>query len=430
MKTLHLTNSWHPRSGGIATFYRQLLRAAEACGHQMRLIVPSETTRVEEVGRHGRIYYLQAPPALFNPEYRMLLPHRYLLPGADVLRILEREQPDLIETCDKYSLLYLGGLLRIGAHPFVRRRPAIVGLSCERMDDNVAAYAFRSRLAMAFTRWYMRWIYLPLSDHHIAVSEHVAAELDAVSHGHKVARGVWVLPMGADTELFSPARRTPQARERLLHRVGAEPGTTLALYAGRLVPEKNLQLLTALMAHCQDLRLVLAGDGSQRGEMERAMDARACFLGHVASRQELADLYANCDVFVHPNPREPFGIAPLEAMAAGLPLVAPNSGGVTTYAHSGNAWLAKPEPEAFAAAIEEACRHDDRRRQKIEAALATAARYGWPAAAGRYLRLYEEIHACVTSSHAPGTAPRFVTMPKTRIGQIVSLKIYEPAIKL
>lgn len=116
------------------------------------------------------------------------------------------------------------------------------------MDDNVSAYGSRSRLAMAFTQWYMRWAYLPLSDHRIAVSEHVAAELEAVSHGHKVARGVWVLPMGADTNLFTPARRTPQARERLLQRLGAEAGATLLLYAGRLAPEKNLQLLTALLA--------------------------------------------------------------------------------------------------------------------------------------------------------------------------------------
>ncbi len=41
------------------------------------------------------------------------------------------------------------------------------------------------------------------------------------------------------------------------------------------------------------------------------------YLGHEADRRRLADLYANVDVFLHPNPREPFGIAPLEAMASG-----------------------------------------------------------------------------------------------------------------
>jgi len=294
MKTLHLTNSWQPRSGGVATFYRAVLRAADHRGHQMRLIVPSETTHTEEVGRHCRIYHLRAPRAPFNSAYRILYPHRYLLPGGDVLRILNHEQPDLVETCDKYTLLYLGGLLRVGAHPLVRFRPAIVGLSCERMDDNMAAYLTGRPAALAFARLYVRWVYLPLSDYHIAVSEHVAAELRGGSHGHKVARGVWVLPMGADTGIFTPKRRTTEARERLLRRLGAGSDATILLYAGRLAPEKNLGLLAAAMERLQDrrLRLVILGDGILRTELQHRLDGRAHFLGHLESREELADLYA------------------------------------------------------------------------------------------------------------------------------------------
>jgi glycosyltransferase involved in cell wall biosynthesis len=335
------------------------------------------------------------------------------LPGGDILGILNREQPDLVETCDKYTLLYLGGLLRVEAHPLVRFRPTIVGLSCERMDDNMSAYVSRRPAALSLSRLYMRWLYLPLSDHHIAVSEHTAAELREVSHGHKVTRGVWVLPMGADTSLFSPARRTIEKRERLLGCVRAGPDATLLLYAGRLAPEKNLGLLATAMEKLADarLRLVIAGDGR--------LDGRAWFLGHVESREELADLYANCDVFVHPNPREPFGIAPLEAMASGLPLVAPNSGGVTAYAHDGNAWLTEPIPEAFAAAIEEARRNDDCRRARVAAALETVARYGWDLAANRYLDLYDDIHSFVTASRPPRTAPRFLTTLKTEHLKIV-----------
>ena len=421
MKTLHLTNSWQPRSGGVATFYRAVLRAAETRGHQMRLIVPSDTTHVEEIGRHCRVYHLRAPRALFNSAYRVLYPHRYLLPWGDILRILNREQPDLVETCDKYTLLYLGGLLRVGLHPLVRFRPAIVGLSCERMDDNVTAYVSGSTAALAFTRLYLRWLYLPLSDHHIAVSEHAAAELRGVSHGHKVARGVWVLPMGADTGLFSPARRTAEKRALLLRRAGGAPDTTVLLYAGRLAPEKNLGLLVGVMERLRDhgLRLVLAGDGILRSEIEGRLDRRTCFLGHVESREELADLFANCDVFVHPNPREPFGVAPLEAMASGLPLVAPDRGGVTTYAHAGNAWLAEPVPAAFAAAIQEARQDGELRRIRVEAALQTAAQYDWQAAANRYLDLYDDIHSYVKAARPPRTAPRFLTTRKTGSCDIV-----------
>jgi len=162
VKTLHPTNAWHAKSGGIATMYRAILRAAEERGHEMRLIVPSGSTSVEEVGRHGRIYHLRAPAAPFNGGYRILYPHRYLFPRGDILRIIDTERPDLIETTDKYTLLYLGGLLRIRAHPLLRFRPAVVGLSCERMDENTAAYLSGASAALALTRLYMRWLYLPL----------------------------------------------------------------------------------------------------------------------------------------------------------------------------------------------------------------------------------------------------------------------------
>jgi glycosyltransferase involved in cell wall biosynthesis len=105
----------------------------------------------------------------------------------------------------------------------------------------------------------------------------------------------------------------------------------------------------------RDYRLVVAGEGIERPRWETYcasfIPGRVSFLGHVANADELADLIANADVFVHPNHREPFGIAPLDAMASGLPLVAPDSGGVSSYANSENAWIAQPDAGSFASAI-------------------------------------------------------------------------------
>ena len=75
------------------------------------------------------------------------------------------------------------------------------------------------------------------------------------------------------------------------------------------------------------------------------------FLGHIGNPHELADILGGCELFLHPNPKEPFGIAPLEAMACGLVLVAPNSGGITEYANQDNAMLVDAEPLAFAQAV-------------------------------------------------------------------------------
>jgi alpha-1,6-mannosyltransferase len=414
LKTLHLTNAWHRCSGGIGTFYRALLEAANRHGHHLRLVVPGESTWVEEAGEYGRIYHLRAPQAPVNGGYRILYPHRFLFPGTAIQRIINEERPDLIEVSEKYSMPYLAGLLRVRGLPGVNFQPTVVGLSCERMDENMAAYVSRSSLAKRFCGVYMKWIYFPMFDHHIAVSEHAAEELRPASRGHKVRRGVWIRPMGVDCDRFTPARRSTEGRRALIEKTHGDERSVLLLYAGRVVPEKNLGLLVDMMerlreAGGRDYRLLIAGQGMALDALRQACSMRApgavTFLGHVAERDALADLFANADAFVHPNPREPFGIAPLEAMASGLPLAAPNSGGVTSYASPANAWLAEPDGFAYAAAVREIANGGEARDRKVSAALQTAAGLRWDAVAADFLRLYGELHARSRGRQADGAMP-------------------------
>lgn len=421
MKTLHLTNAWHATSGGIGTFYRSLLSQANQKGHFLRLVVPSDRDRIEEAGTFGRVYHVKSARAPLYFGYRMLYPHHYLSPHGRIREILNAERPDLIEICDKYTLPYLGGLLRVHKLQGVDLTAPVIGLSCERMDENMLAYFSGSALGKRFCRWYMKNIYFPQFDHHIATSDHTAGELDDASRGHKVRRGVWVMPMGVDTASFSPDLRSAPLRAHLARRCGGHEQSFLLLYAGRLAPEKNLPLLAEAMGNLasrreRDFRLLVAGEGMLRETFQRLCDAaapgRVCFLEHISSKTELARLYASADVFVHPNPREPFGIAPLEAMASGLALVAPNSGGVTSYADSGNAWLADASPDAFAAAIEAAATRGPARDAKITCALATAQRYEWSSIAGEFLDFYRETVECFRGERSETTRPaRFYSTP-------------------
>ncbi len=423
MKTLHFTNSWHGTSGGIGTFYKALFEAANRERQQMRLVVPGETSRVELVGEFGRVYHIESPRAPLYPEYRMLYPYRYLFPRTAVQRILNDERPDLIEVSEKYTTPYLAGLLRTRRLPGVSYRPTVVGLSHERMSESMVAYVSGHPWAQRFCAWYMKAIYFPLFDHHITVSEHTAAELIDASKGHKVRRGIWISPMGVDCDRFTPARQSADARRELLERTGGDSSTTLLFYAGRLAPEKNLGLLLDTMRHLDaDYRLAIAGDGI---ELERLRSAAAhrglrnvAFLGQVKDRDLLAGYYASADVFVHPNPREPFGIAPLEAMSAGLALVAPNSGGVTSYADETNAWLSRPEGADFADSIRAIRRDPAARKLRTATGRRTAERYSWPNVTSNYLRLYREIHALTQGEQLHLTIkPRSFSTPGDAFGR-------------
>jgi glycosyltransferase involved in cell wall biosynthesis len=393
--TVHLTNAYHPSSGGIRTFYHALLEGANREQRRVVLIVPGERTETLEIGRFGRIYVLAAPPApAFDRRYRMLLPHRYF-PGTRLVEILVREQPDLVEICDKYSLPYLAAMLRKAWHPRVRR-PALVGLTCERLDDNLAAFLSGHRVGRAYARWYMRNIYGPPFDAHIAISAYTADELhDALPD--RPAGFIRVCAMGVNVDRFGPHHQDAALRAALLARAGGTPESVLLFYAGRLSPEKNVGLLVSTLHELassgrEDFRLAIAGDGPLAGWLRAKasdMGHRILLLGNLDAGA-LAAHYASCDVFVHPNPREPFGIGPLEAMASGVPVVVPAVGGVLEYATDANTWRAEPRATAFAAAVRAAAHGDPRR---LAAAHATARQFRWEDATRRYFALYDELTA-------------------------------------
>jgi len=403
IKTLHITNAYHKTSGGIRAFYRALLDAANRRGRLMRLVVPGARSGIEEVGSCGRIYHIASPRAfLFDNRYRLLMPRAYLpLFRGELRRILRNEQPDLIEVCDKYSVNWLAGLLRRGWISDLRR-PALVGMSCERMDDNVGAFLGRSRAGRLWSRFYLGNLYIPLFDYHIANSNYTAGELrDAMLARHE--RAIYVRPMGAEVDDFAAARRSEKSRQKLIAGVSGDQRTKLLLYAGRLSPEKNVSLLIEMIERLAgDFRLIVAGAGPLIGWVEREAKVRAPghvhLLGHIGDRAALIDLYANCDAFIHPNPREPFGIAPLEAMAAGLPLVAPNAGGVLSYADETNAWLAEPDGESFAAAARAIFNDPAARKDRLARARWTAQQYRWSVVTDRFFQLYDELHEQFPSS--------------------------------
>lgn len=204
---------------------------------------------------------------------------------------------------------------------------------------------------------------------------------------------VLVSPLGVDLEPFASAGPDPAVRARL-----AEPGEALLLYAGRLSSEKRVDLLPPALARVgRPARLVIAGTGAAEGRVRRAareagVEDRVRFLGYVGDRVRLAGLMATADVFVHPSPHEPFGLAPLEALAAGCRVVAPRTGGTgETLAGREGAVLVEPDdPDALAAGVRGALDAGPLGRPDL-------ADLGWGATFGREWALYRRLVA-----EAPG----------------------------
>lgn len=402
LKTVHLTNYYHKNSGGISTSFNNLLAAAERHQRFVRLIVPGEIEDVEEINPFAKIYYIPAKYSpVFDKRYRIIMPWQYMSGDSIIRKILLEEDPDLIEVTDKYTLSMLGAMIRVNKFSQLGRRP-LVHFSCERMDDNIGSFLSSGKLGKWVARRVIGNYTMPSFDYHIANSTYTAEEFYDSIEAEKnparsnaflnwcwrklraprsaIAKRIFVCPRGVDSVQFTPDRISDDVRREMLERTGIPEDAVILLYAGRLSPEKNIGLLVETMKLLSgdadnDYRLLVAGAGPQadwlKEEGDKVAPRKIIQLGHL-DKGTLANYYANADVFVHPNPKEPFGIAPLEAMASGVPTVAPNAGGILSYATNENAWLVAPTGNAFAAAIREVVRDQTLRETKIARALQTA----------------------------------------------------------
>ncbi|PZE68281.1 glycosyltransferase family 1 protein [Curtobacterium sp. MCBD17_021] len=304
-----VTESFLPTLNGVTTSVLAVLEHLRRRGHRAVVIAPDTPgiaawrSRSEQERHLG--FDVHRIPAVAYRQFPVALPHPVLdtilaASGADVLHAA--------------SPFLLGGRAITAAG-----RLGIPSVAVFQTD--VAGFARRNGLSAAapLVRRVLGRIHAGASLT-LAPSSATAAML-ADEGVPRVAR--W--GRGVDTALFHPARRS-SAHVRAMRRRIAPRGETIVGYVGRLAPEKEVERLAEL-GGMPGLRVVVAGGGPSRQFLERRLrHLDVTFTGPLRG-DDLADAYAMLDVFVHTGAAETFGQTLQEAHAAGLPVVAPASGG-------------------------------------------------------------------------------------------------------
>jgi phosphatidylinositol alpha 1,6-mannosyltransferase len=222
------------------------------------------------------------------------------------------------------------------------------------------------------------------------VHRHVARTLvpSSATTRELAARGIPRLALwrrGVDLTHFHPRHRSAALRGQL-----APGGEVIVGYIGRLATEKRLHLLT----HLSDLpnaRLVVVGDGPAAPRLRRQLpDAR--FLG-LKTGGELWQAFASLDVFVHAGSNETFCQAIQEALAAGVPVVAPAAGGPLDLVRPGvNGLLYPPDDLAgLRSAVQTLVSHPRIRQSMAGHARASVSANTWPAVCAELLDHYASV---------------------------------------
>lgn len=205
-----------------------------------------------------------------------------------------------------------------------------------------------------------------------------------VERTYRVEPGlISVVPNGVAPEFFLDPRPA-----------GAD-GPLRLLYVGRLGAQKNLgRLLEALSLCTEPVRLRIVGEGELRGQLEAQAarlgltDGRVVFRGR-REGAELVEEYANAQAFVLSSDREGMALAAMEAMAAGLPVLATAVPGNTELI-DGVGLLVEPDPHALAAGIDTLAGDAALRGELAARSVARAGRYTWDAAVAAVLAAYDK----------------------------------------
>jgi phosphatidylinositol alpha 1,6-mannosyltransferase len=367
MRIAIVTESFPPDVNGVA---HSVVRVAEHLvrrGHTPIVIAPAPSSATRGVtGEHP--YPVIRVPSVAVPRYRSF---RLGLPSARLADALNQHAPDVVHLASPFVLGARGVT--------VAGQLDLPTLAVYQTD--LAAYARHYHLGWgeaAAWRW-LRNIH-NAADRTLAPSTRAAADL--VSHG---IQRVWLWRRGVDAVRFDPARR-----HELVRKVLAPNGELLVGYVGRLAVEKRVELLAAT-SRLPGVRLVVIGDGPARRDLERALPG-ALFLGARQGAQ-LARLYASLDIFVHSGPYETFGQTVQEALASGLPVVAPAAGGPLDLVEPGVTGTLVPPDDgpALAAAVAELAGDAQRRRTYGLAARAGVASRTWAAVGDELIAHYQAV---------------------------------------
>jgi alpha-1,6-mannosyltransferase len=204
------------------------------------------------------------------------------------------------------------------------------------------------------------------------------------------------VPLGVDLDLFHPERHDATLRARY-----AEPHEALLVHCGRLSPEKkpqrSIRALACLRERGVPARLLVIGAGPLGKRLRRlAGDLPVRFLGFIRDRRALAALLATADAVLAPGPVETSGLAALEALACGTPVVVDAASALPEVV--GGAGVAVGD-EDFAAGVAALLAQPAGRRRA--AARQRAEEFGWPAAVAGFL----EAHGLAPAATAATTRP-------------------------
>ncbi|EST21352.1 glycosyltransferase family 4 protein [Streptomyces roseochromogenus] len=320
MRVVIVTESFPPDVNGVAHCALQTARHLVDRGHHPIVVAPAPAPGSgPDTDAPCPVVRIPSLPLPGYPQVRVALPSRRLAAA------LVEHRADLVHLASPFVLGVRGmaAAARLGIPAVAVYQTDLAGYARTYMGAGEAAAWRRIRSVHA------------AADRTLAPSSAALGDLEA----HGVPR-VRLWPRGVDTVRFRP-----DLRDEALRRELAPNGEVIVGYVGRLAPEKHVELLAGACG-LPGVKVVIVGDGPSHAHLTEALPG-AAFLGR-RTGGDLARIFASLDVFAHTGPFETFCQTVQEAMASGIPVVAPAAGGPLDLVAHGRTGLLVPPRDVTA----------------------------------------------------------------------------------
>jgi len=369
LRVLVVSESFLPQVNGVTNSVRRVLEHLEAEGHEAELVAPTGPASYAGFPVHTT----RGASLPFYRDFRIGLETQARL-RAEMLRF----RPDVVHIASPATLGLQAAKAaeELGIPSVAIYQTDLIGFAEQ--------YGTRGLGGVRAMTYLTRRIHT-LVDRTLAPSTASLAQLESLD----VPRlAMW--PRGVDLEGFHPG-----LRDEGLRRTVAPDGRLLVGYVGRLAAEKELELLTHLSGDPR-YALVVVGGGPDEGRLRRLLPD-ATFLG-VLHGTELGRAYASLDVFVHTGRHETYCQSAQEALASGVPVVAPRAGGPIDVVADGVAgFLYEPgDGEDLGGYVDRLARDAEFRRRMGVAARRSVEGRSWRAVNEALVEHYREVAATMT----------------------------------
>jgi phosphatidylinositol alpha 1,6-mannosyltransferase len=301
MKVAIVTESFLPQINGVTNSVLRILESLGAGGHEALVIAPESEGTPKEYAGHKVITIPALPIQSVIP---IGLPIG--LPNRRLEHLIDGFSPDVI---------HLASPMLLGMHGAkIAKKLNIPSLSVYQTDMAGFASHYGFDIAHSSLRKLVGKIHSQ-TDRTLAPSRSACLELK--SQG---VPEVYLWQRGVNNELFNPNKRNESLR-KYWDPTGKK---TIIGFVGRLAKEKRISDLKYLDCDPENL-LIITGDGPASEKLKKELP-NAIFMGH-KNGNDLAEIYASLDLFIHPGPNETFCQAVQEALSSGTPCIVPTTGG-------------------------------------------------------------------------------------------------------